>query len=145
MNIINLITQEYQIIQSLFLKIENTQQTEKLYEFFNQISHQIITHYQAEELTLYSLLSKDKDSQLLVDEAKKAHQVATALLEEIEAFSPTSSEFKTRLQELKKAVQAHLQQGNIILERAQTLISKQEQEQLGKEFVTIKNKLQAAT
>lgn len=145
MNIIDLIKQEYQTIQRLFLEIENTQQTEKLYEFFNQISEQITTHYQAEELTLYSLLSEYKDSQSLVDTAKKEHQEAILLLEEIESFSPTSLEFKTKLQELKKAVQTHLQpQGNTILERAQTLINKQEQEQLGKEFVSIKNKLQAA-
>ncbi len=145
MNIIDLIKQEYQTIQRLFLEIENTQQTEKLYEFFNQISEQITTHYQAEELTLYSLLSEYKDSQSLVDTAKKEHQEAILLLEEIESFSPTSLEFKTKLQELKKTVQTHLQpQGNTILERAQTLINKQEQEQLGKEFVSIKNKLQAA-
>ncbi len=145
MNIVDLIKQEYQTIQGLFLKIENTQQTEKLYEFFNQISEQIITHYQAEELTLYSLLSEYKDSQSLVETAKKEHQEAILLLEEIESFSPTSPEFKTKLQELKKAVQTHLQpQGNTILDRAQTLINKQEQEQLGKEFVSIKNKLQAA-
>lgn len=48
MNIIDLIKQEYQTIQELFLKIENTQQKDKLYDFFNQISQQIITHYQAE-------------------------------------------------------------------------------------------------
>ncbi len=144
MNIINLIAQEYQIIQELFLKLEGTQQIGKLYDVFNQISQQITTHYQAEELTLYSLMGQYQNDKLLVETAKKEHQQAIALLEEIEFFSPTSSEFKVKLQELKEAVQAHLHQSNTIIDRAQTLISKQEQEQLGTEFIAIKNKLQAA-
>ncbi len=144
MNIIVLINQEYQIIQGLFLKIENTQRIEKLYDFFNQISQQITAHYQAEELTLYSFLSQYKENQLLVNSAKKEHRETILLLEEIESFSPTSSEFKTKLQELKRAVQTHSQQGNTIIDRAQSLINKQAQEQLGQEFVAIKSKLQAA-
>lgn len=145
MNIIDVIKQEYQTIQELFIKIENTQQTEKLYEFFNQISQKIITHYQAEELVLYSLLSEYKDSESLVDIAKQEHQQAILLLEEIESFSPTSSEFRRKLQKLKKIVQNHVQQqGNTLLDQAQSLISYQEQEQLGKEFISVKSRLQAA-
>lgn len=144
-NIIDVIKQEYQTIQELFIKIENTQQTEKLYEFFNQISQKIITHYQAEELVLYSLLSEYKDSESLVDIAKQEHQQAILLLEEIESFSPTSSEFRRKLQKLKKIVQNHVQQqGNTLLDQAQSLISYQEQEQLGKEFISVKSRLQAA-
>lgn len=144
MNIIDLIKQEYQTIQELFLKIENTQQKDKLYDFFNQISQQIITHYQAEELTLYSLLSTYTDNELLVNTAKQEHQKIMLLLEELESFSPTSLEFTTKFQELKQLVQNHLhQQSNPILDQAQNLINKKEQEQLGKEFVSIKSKLQA--
>lgn len=64
------------------------------------------------------------------------------MLEKIESFSPTSSEFRIKLQELKKAVQTHSQQSNTIINRAQSLINKQAQ-QLGQD-VAIKNKLQAA-
>lgn len=66
------------------------------------------------------------------------------LLEELESFSPTSLEFTTKFQELKQLVQNHLhQKSNPILDQAQNLINKKEQEQLGKEFVSIKSKLQA--
>lgn len=143
MDILELVKQSRQTIEHLFLAIESTQQTQKLYEYFNNIYEELTTYLQAEELTLYTSLDKHKETKELIQTAEAEHQEAKSLLEELEFFSPTSSEFKEKLQTLKQLITTHWEkEDNLIFVQAQKLASKQEQEQLGKTFITLKNRLQ---
>lgn len=143
MDILELIKQNRQKIKELFLEIEITQEPEKLYAYFNKIYEELITYSQAEESTLYSSISKHRGNEELIETAKAEHQATKKLLEELEYLSPTSSEFKDKLQQLKQVVYQHWEKaGNLISLQAQKLASKQEKEQLGSKFISIKNKLQ---
>lgn len=143
MDILDLIKKDRQTIETLFSAIETTEKTEKLYEYFNKIYEALITYIHAEESTLYSLVAKHNENKELIKTAEAEHQQTKSLLEELEFFSPTSPEFKDKLQELKKAVQQHWEkEEKLIFVQAQKLASKQEKEQLGNSFISVKNKLQ---
>lgn len=143
MDILELIKQNRQTIKELFLKIETTQETEKLYGYFNKVYEELIAYSQAEELTLYTSVSKYQGNEELIESAKAEHQESKNLLEEMELCSPTSSEFKDKFQQLKQVVYQHWQkEENLIAVQAQKLASKQEKEQLGDKFINLKNKVQ---
>lgn len=143
MDILNLIKKDRQAIKELFSAIESTNQTEKLYECFNKIHEELITYLQAEESTLYKSVGKYKENEELIKTAAAEHKEAISLLAELEFFSPTSSQFKDKLQQLKKLVNQHWEkEDNLIFVQAQRLINRQEKEELGNRFVSIKNKLQ---
>ncbi|KJH70706.1 hemerythrin domain-containing protein [Aliterella atlantica] len=143
MDILELIKQNRQTIKELFLKIETAQETEKLYEYFNKIYEELITYSQAEESTLYTSMSKYQGNEELIEVAKAEHQESKKLLEEMEFFSPTSSEFKHKFQQLKQVVYQHWEkEEKFIFMQSQKLVSQQEKEQLGNKFVDLKNKLQ---
>lgn len=143
MDILNLIKKDRQTIKELFSAIETTTQTEKLYEYFNKIYEELITYLQAEESTLYKSVGKHKENEELIKAAAAEHEEAISLLEEIEFFSPTSSQFKDKLQQLKKLVQQHWEkEDNLIFVQAQKFINRQEKEELGNKFIIIKDKLQ---
>ncbi len=143
MDILELIKKDRQTIEELFSAIESAQMPEKLYEYFNKIYEELITYSQAEESTLYNSMSKYQENEELIKTAETEHKQTIALLEELEFFSPTSSQFKDKLQLLKTLVQQHWEkEDNLIFAQAQKLINRQEKEELGKKFVSIKNKLQ---
>lgn len=142
MDILELVKKNRQTIKELFLAIETEQRTEKLYETFNRIYEELITYSQAEESTLYISVGKYQGNDELIETATAEHQETKKLLEELEFLSPTSSEFKEKLQHLKQLVYQHWEkEENLIAVQAQRLTSKQEKEQLGSKFINLKNKL----
>lgn len=142
MDILELIKQNRQTIKELFSEIEITRQTEKLYEYFNKIYEELIAYSQAEESTLYMSVGKHQENEELIETAKAEHQQIRNLLEELEFCSPTSSEFKDKLQQLKQLVHQHWEkEENLISVQAQKLASKQEKEQLGNKFISIKKQV----
>lgn len=144
MDIFDLLKADHRKVETLFSEIEKTDDTEKLYNSFNQLYKALNVHSQAEELTFYPALRECKSTQDMLEEAEEEHVEAEELLEEIKQLSPTSSEFKNKMLELKEAVQHHVrEEENEIFDQARQCMEAQELQQLEKEFQQIKSRLEA--
>ena len=84
------------------------------------------------------------DIKELVNEAEEEHtEVKVLLLEQMKSLDATSSEFKTKLSELKEAVGHHVQEEeNEVFPKVRKSMSDEELKQLAKEFEETQSKLQ---
>ncbi len=144
MDILDLIKKDHRKVASLFSQIETTDDTQKLYECFNQLYEEISLHTEVEEQTFYPAVRDCQDTGQLVDEAQAAHDEAKQLLEEIEDLSPTSMEFKAKILELKQVIQQHVQEEeNKVFSQVRQCLSQEERSQLGSKFEAVKSQLQS--
>ena len=146
MDILDLIKKEHRNIEALFSEIEQTGDTHKLYECFNELHQEISTHTEAKKITLYTAVRSCEDTEELVNKSQREQDEAKHLLEEIEFFSPTSSEFKAKIQQLKQVILQHVQEEeNEMFSRVRQCIGEEERSKLATEFGAVKSKLQSET
>ncbi len=143
MDILELIKADHRLVESLFLEIENAEDTHKLYDSFNQLYEALNVHAEVEEQVFYPAIRDRQDTENLVDEAQKEHNEAKQMLEDVSFLSPTSVEFKAKIRELKQAIQHHIQkEENEVFSQVHQCMSQEERSQLGSEFEVVKSKLQ---
>ena len=145
MDILDLIKKDHRQIETLFSEVETTDDTQKLYQCFNQLYEEISLHTEVEEQTFYpAIRDYCEDADELVDEAQGQHDEAKQLLEEIESLSPTSAEFQAKIRELKQAIQHHVQEEETqVFSQARQCMSEAKRLQLGNEFEAVKSQLQS--
>lgn len=138
MDILELIKAEHRQVETLFSKIESTDEPQKLYECFNQLYNGLNVLAEFEEQTFYPAIRHCQDIEKLIDAAQKKHDEAKQILEELESFSPTSAEFKQKIGELKQVIQHYVQkEEDEVFSQVRECMSKEEREQLGKEFEAV--------
>lgn len=143
MDIIDLIKDEHRNVDTLFSVIETTDDIQKLYDYFNKLYEQINLHAGVREQIFYPVIREYEDTNELVAQAQKQQNTIKELLEEIESFSPTSAEFKQKINQLKEVMQHQAEEEeNQILLQVRNYMNATEREQLGKEFTSFKSKLQ---
>lgn len=141
-DILSLIEAEHRQVEQLFAEIETAENT-KLYDYFNQIYKALNLHTRAEELVFYSAMQEYEETRKYIQEASEEHEEANALLEELKLLKPTDSEFKTKMSDLKKAVQHHVEEEESEIFSAVRKCMNQEQlTQLGQEFQEAKAKIE---
>lgn len=144
MDVLDLIEADHRQVETLFSEIESTDETQKLYECFNQLYNALNVQVEVKEQTFYPAIRHCQNTDELVDAAQQEHEAAKQMLEELASLSPTSAEFKQKIGELKRAVQHHLQkEENEVFSQVRECMSQEEREQLGSEFEVVKSKLQS--
>lgn len=79
-----------------------------------------------------------------IEEAESEHEEAKILLEEMKLLNPSDTEFKTKIKQLKKAVQHHVEEKESgIFSALSDCMSDTQLNDLGKEFQTAKAKLES--
>ena len=144
MDVLELIKAEHRQVETLFSEIESTDNTQKLYECFNQLYNALNVHAEVEEQTFYPAIRHCQDTEELVDAAHKEHEQAKQMLEDLASLSPTSAEFNQKIGELKQVIQHHVQEEeNEMFAQVRECMTPEEREQLGSEFAAVKSKLQS--
>lgn len=144
MDILDIIKADHRQVETLFSEIESTENPQKLYECFNQLYQALNVHVEVEEQTFYPAIRNCQDVDKLVDEAHKEHNQAKQILEDVSSFSPTSTEFKAKIRDLKQAVQHHVEEEeNEIFPQVRKCMNEQEREKLGNEFEAAKSKVES--
>ncbi len=142
-NILSLIEMEHRQIEQLFAAAEKVDNT-KMYKCFNQIYEELSLHTRAEELIFYPAIREYEATERYIAEAEKEHEEAKVLLEEIKELKPTDYEFRTKISELKKAVQHHVEEEESeIFTTIRKFMNDQQLAELGQEFQEAKVKLEA--
>jgi hemerythrin superfamily protein len=143
MNIQDVIRMDHQKVKTLIAEIEKTNDSQKIEEYFGQMYMDLSVHSEAEEQVVYPRVRPfygDSDTQELYDEQAELKTV----LGEMKSLSPTSSEFKTKLEQVKQMVGDHTRQEESTMFAAiRNNLSSDESEQLATQFKEAKQKLQS--
>lgn len=143
MDILDSIKKDHRQIETVFSEIETAQDSQKLYNCFNQLYEEINLHAEVEAKIFYPAL-EDCGNKELVAAAKEEHDEAKKLLEEIEFLSPTSEEFKVKIKELKQMIQEHIQEEeNELFSIFSQYIDPEKRSKLGTEFTSFRTQLQS--
>lgn len=140
MSIRDLIRMDHTKVNTLFMQVEQTEDPQKLQEYFGQIYKDLTAHSIAEEQIVYpavrSYYSETQDLYNEQDEMKK-------MLEQIKATSPASSDFKPMVKQLMQAVMHHVrQEENDMFPKLRDNFSDEQQKQMATQFKTAKSKVQ---
>jgi len=144
LNIQDVIRLDHNKVNTLFTEVGQSDDPQKLQEYFGQIYKDLIAHSEAEEQVVYpavrSFYPEDK-VQELYDEQGQFRQ----LLDEIKAVDPVSSkdEFKSRVKSLMDAVGDHIRQEEFDMFTAiRDNCTTEQQEQMATQFKEAKSQVQ---
>lgn len=131
---------DHKKVDTLFSEIEKCNDPQKIQELFSQLFQDLTVHSEAEEKIVYPKVQGFySNTQELYDQQTEMK----AILEEIEAIEPGSTEFRSKMMQLKSAVTEHVNQeeGNLFV-AILNHCNLEQQEQLATEFKEAKKQLQ---
>ncbi|MEH2199793.1 hemerythrin domain-containing protein [Nostoc sp.] len=142
MNIQDAIRLDHGKVNTLFTELLQSDNPQKIQEYFGQLYKDLTAHAEAEEEVVYPRVRPfygQDNTQELFDEQAHAKQA----LEEIKALSPSSPLFKEKVKELMKAIGDHIRQEESTMFAAiRNNLSTEQSEQLATEFKAAKTKIQ---
>ena len=128
-------------VKTLFGQIQDTEDPQKLEEYFGQIYQDLSTHSEAEEQILYPAIRPHyNDTQKLYEEQAEMKQ----MLDQIKAMNPTNTvEFKSAVARVMSAANAHMDdEERNVFDYIKNTFGDEQQKQLATDFKTAKSKLQ---
>ena len=142
LNIQDAIRLDHGKVNTLFTELLQSNDPQKIQEYFGQIYKDLTAHAEAEEEVVYPRVRPfygQNDTQELYDEQAEMKRV----LEEIKAISPSSSQFKDKVKQLMDAVGDHIRQEESTMFAAiRNNLSSDQSEQLATEFKAAKTRIQ---
>ncbi|MBD2438373.1 hemerythrin domain-containing protein [Nostoc sp. FACHB-110] len=142
MNIQDVIRLDHNKVNILFTELLQSNNAQKIQEYFGQIYKDLTAHAEAEEEVVYPKVRSfygEGDTQELYDEQAQMKR----LLDEIKAIDPSSSQFKDRIKNLMEIVGDHVRQEESTLFAAiRNNLNTDQSEQLATEFKAAKAKIQ---
>lgn len=146
MDIFQILKKDHQKAKELLEKLENTgpraaTTREKL---FMQLKNDLEAHTHGEDVVVYPAFRQQSEMEEIIDEAKEEHDEVANLLEELEEAQEDSEAWASKLAELKKAVLHHVkEEEGEMFKKAKNLLSKEDLQDLGKEFQEAKKQAAA--
>ncbi|MDI9638732.1 hemerythrin domain-containing protein [Geitlerinema splendidum] len=139
-NITEIITMDHRKTDTLFMEIANSNDPQKLQEYFGQLFKDLTAHAEAEEEIVYpAVRSYYPDTQELYDEQSEMKR----MLAEIKALSPSAPEFKQKIDQLKNMVQHHVrEEENDMFPKLRQNFSEQQMQELSDQFKKAKARIQ---
>lgn len=142
MNIQDIIRMDHQKANTLFMEIAGSNDPQKIQEYFGQLYKDLTAHAEAEEEVVYPAVRPfygESDTQELYDE--QAQQ--KALLDDIKNTSPSSPEFKSKVERLREITMDHVRQEESTMFAAiRNNCSEDQQEQMATRFKQAKSRIQ---
>jgi hemerythrin superfamily protein len=140
LNIQDVLRMDHTKVNTLFVELNNTSDPQKIQEYFGQIYKDLTAHSLAEEEVVYPAVRPYyAETQDLYDEQGEIK----TMLDEIKAISPSSPEFKDKVNQLKDVVMHHVrQEENDVFAKVRANFSDAQSEQLATEFKSSKSKIQ---
>jgi hemerythrin superfamily protein len=136
----DLIRMDHAKVNTLFTEIMGCNDAQKIEEFYGQLHKDLSVHADAEEQVVYpAVRSYYEKTQELYDEQAEMKQ----LLKQIKSLSPSASDFKSRIEQLMKAVQSHVnQEEGEMFPKIRDNFNNEQQKQMATEFKKVKSQLQ---
>jgi hemerythrin superfamily protein len=141
MSIQDIIRMDHQKVSMLFMQIEQSNDPQKIEEYFGQIYKDLSVHSEAEEQVVYPAVRPFYgETQELYDEQAQMK----VMLADLKSSNSSADDFKSKVDRLKTAVMDHVrQEENTMFAAIKSNCSDAQQEQLATQFKAAKSKLQA--
>ncbi|WGV27973.1 hemerythrin domain-containing protein [Halotia branconii] len=142
MNIQDVIRLDHNKVNILFTELLQSNDSQKIQEYFGQIYKDLTAHAEAEEEVVYPRVRSfygENDTQELFNEQAQMKQE----LEQIKALNPSTSQFKDKVKQLMDAVGDHIRQEESTMFAAiRNNLSSDQTEQMATQFKAAKSKIQ---
>jgi hemerythrin superfamily protein len=142
MNIQDIIRMDHQKVNALFMEIAQSNDPQKIQEYFGQLYKDLNAHAEAEEQVVYPAVRPfygEHDTQELYDEQAQMK----VLMDEIRSMNPATAEFKQKVKQLSDIVMDHVRQEESTMFTAiRNNLSSQQSEQLATQFKQAKAQVQ---
>jgi hemerythrin superfamily protein len=142
MNIQDVLRMDHNKVNTLFTEILQSNDAQKIQEYFGQLYKDLSVHADAEEEVLYPRVRAfygDTNTQELYDE----QALMRTVLAQLQNISPVSDEFKQRIRVLMDDVTDHVrQEENTMFAAIRNNLSTQESEELATHFKAAKSRIQ---
>ncbi|MBE9198693.1 MULTISPECIES: hemerythrin domain-containing protein [unclassified Nodularia (in: cyanobacteria)] len=142
MNIQDVIRMDHNKVNILFTELLQSNDSQKIQEYFGQIYKDLTAHAEAEEEVVYPRVRSfygENDTQELYDEQAQMKR----LLDDIRAINPSAAEFKDRVRNLMDIVGDHIRQEESTMFAAiRNNLSSEQTEQLATQFKAAKSRIQ---
>lgn len=140
MSIRELLLMDHTKADILFGEILGSDDPQKIQEYFGQLYKDLKVHGTAEEQVLYPAIRPYYEhTEEIVVQTDEVMQ----MLDEIKPISPSSSEFKAKIEQLRTALRTHInQEENDIFPKLRDNFTHEQQKQMATEFKTAKSQLQ---
>jgi hemerythrin superfamily protein len=129
-------------VNTLFTELLQSNDAQKIQEYFGQIYKDLRVHAAAEEEVVYPRVRSfygDANTQELYDE----HANWRNILDQIQNINPSSSEFKERIRVLMNDVMDHVrQEENTMFAAIRNNMNTQQSEELATNFKAVKSRIQ---
>ncbi|MBD2102919.1 hemerythrin domain-containing protein [Leptolyngbya sp. FACHB-261] len=143
MNVLELLKRDHKQVDALFTRLENASGTQEIGELFEEIYNALSEHSLVEKEIFYPAVQDFQDTEGLIDEAYGEHASVEELLEEIYDLSPSASDFKARVSQLRQAVQHHVaEEENELFPKVRHHLDKEELEAMGNQIQQMKTEVQ---
>jgi iron-sulfur cluster repair protein YtfE (RIC family) len=143
-----LLKADHEKVSGIFERIEETEEADLAMRqnWFARLRNELEIHAHLEESIFYPALKQAADTRDLVFEAIEEHQEVKVLITEIEGMAVDNDEWGDRIEDLKDAVEHHVEEEeNEMFDKARDVLSQEEIEDLGRQMVAEKQKQIAAT
>ncbi|RUT03285.1 hypothetical protein DSM106972_055930 [Dulcicalothrix desertica PCC 7102] len=139
MSIRELLLMDHTKADTLFAEIFSTDDPQKIQEYFGQLYKDIKAHGTAEEEILYPAVRPYYEhTEEIYDQTGEVME----MLDEIQSISPSSSEFKPKIEQLRTAMRTHInQEENEIFPQLRENFNHKQLLQMATDFKTAKSKL----
>ncbi|PSM49489.1 DNA nickase [Chroococcidiopsis sp. CCALA 051] len=142
MNVQDLIRADHSKVNTLFTELLQSDNPQKIQEYFGQIYKDLLAHSIAEEEVVYprvrAFYPEDKVQELYSEQAEFRTK-----LDEIKAIDPSNSQFKDKVKQLMDAVGDHIRQEEFDMFTAiRNNLSSDQSEQMASDFKAAKAKAQ---
>jgi hemerythrin superfamily protein len=142
MNVQDLIRADHSKVNTLFTELLQSNDPQKIQEYFGQIYKDLMAHAEAEEQVVYPAVRPfygESDTQELYDEQAQLKQ----MLDETKAMDPSSSQFKDKVRQIMDVVGDHIRQEESTMFAAiRNNMSSDQSEQLATQFKSAKSQVQ---
>jgi len=142
MNIQDAIRLDHNKVNTLFTELLQSNNPQKIQEYFGQIYKDLTAHAEAEEEVVYPKVRPfygENDTQELYDEQAEMKR----MLDQIKAIDPSSQQFKDQIKQLMDSVGDHIRQEESTMFAAiRNNLSSEQSEQLTTEFKAAKTRIQ---
>lgn len=142
LNIQDVIRLDHGKVNTLFTELLQSNDPQKIQEYFGQIYKDLTAHSEAEEEVVYPKVRPfygQANTQELFDEQAQMKQA----LEEIKAISPSSPQFKEKVKQLMDVLGDHIrQEENTMFAAIRNNLTTEQTEQLATEFKAAKTRIQ---
>lgn len=138
----DVIRMDHQKVNVLIGEIEQSNDVQKVQEYFGQLYQDLLVHSVAEEQVVYPGVRPfygDADTQELYEEQAQLKEI----LDQMKSLEPNSQEFKDMLQQVKAMVGDHTrQEESTMFSAIKSNCSSEQQQQMATEFKEAKKQLQ---